>query len=97
MPPSRREYLKRRCRQADHNLAKAQDRIATIHKTVVVQHPELGPRLSALIGAIDGIRRDLLMYYRVSFAGSERGLWKSEDMDIILEQAQGVPDPHYEY
>jgi len=97
MPPTRREYLKRRCRQTDLNLHNAQVRLASIYKTVIVQHPELGPQLHALIGTIDGCRRALLLYYRGSFAGTEKGLWNSEDMDIILEQAQEVPDPHYEY
>lgn len=95
MPPTRREYLKRRSRQADVSLKRAQAYLATVHATVRVQHPELCPVLLAIIGQIDGIRRAILLYHRVAFGGTERDLWKSADMDIILERAETVPDPHY--
>jgi len=97
MPATRREYLKRRCRQTDHSLAKAQHYLATIYRTVMEQHPELGPEVFALIGAVDGCRRALLLYARRAFSSTSRGLWKSADMDRIVDEAQPVPDPHYEY
>ena len=95
MPPSRREYLKRRSRQADVSLRRAQEYLATVHATVRVQHPELCPVLLAMVGQIDGIRRAILLYHRATFGGTERDLWKSEDMDTILTQAEEVPDPRY--
>jgi len=49
--------------------------------------------LLAIIGQIDGIRRAILLYHREVFGGTERDLWKSEDMDRILAQADKVPDP----
>ena len=93
MPPSRREYLKRRSRQADVSLQRAQGYLATVHATVREQHPELCPVLLAIIGQIDGIRRAILLYHRSVFGGTERDLWKAEDMDRILEQADKVPNP----
>jgi len=96
MPPSKREYLKRRCRQADLNLRRAQKYLATIYATVHIQHPELTPVLLALLGQIDGNRRAIKIYYLEVFGGTQRDLWVEGDLDIILEEAKPVPSPHYE-
>jgi len=93
MPPSKREYLKRRCRQADINLRRAQKYLATIYATVHVQHPELTPVLLALLGQIDGIRRANKIYYLNVFGGTERDLWIEGDLNIILEQANPISTP----
>jgi len=95
VPPTRMEYLKRRCRQADINLRRAQKYLATIYKTIYLQHPELTPVLLALIGQIDGCRRSIFIYYRDIWGGTRRDLWKPGDVDIIIEEAEPVPDPHY--
>jgi len=95
MPPSKREYLKRRCRQADMSLRRAQCYLAAIYKTVHLQHPELTPVLLALLGQIDGNRRAVKIYYLDVFGGTERDLWIEEDLSIILEQAESVPTPRY--
>jgi len=93
MPPSKREYLKRRCRQADINLRRAQKYLATIYATVHLQHPDLTPVLLALLGQIDGIRRANKIYYLNVFGGTERDLWIAEDLDIILEEAKPISTP----
>jgi len=93
MPPSRREWMKRRCRQVDMSLRRAQCYWATIYKTVYVQHPELTPVLLALLGQVDGIRRANKIYYLDVFGGTERDLWSEGDLDIILEEARSVPGP----
>lgn len=95
MPVSRREYLKRRCRQADRSLRRAQCYLATINATIATQHAEYCPVLLAIVGQIDGIRRANWMYYRDVFGGTARDLWSSGDLDTILDQAEPVPDPHY--
>ena len=95
MPPSKREYLKRRCRQVDINLRRAQKYLATIYATVHVQHPELTPVLLALLGQIDGNRRAIKIYYLDVFGGTERDLWVEGDLSIILEEAEAIPTPHY--
>jgi len=97
MPVSRREWLKRRCRQADRHLRKAQMYLATIYATVNTQHPEMCPVLLAILGQIDGNRRANLLYYRDVFGGTRRDLWSPGDLDEILDQAEPVPDPHYDY
>lgn len=93
MPPSKREYLKRRCRQADINLRRAQKYLATIYATVHIQHPELTPVLLALLGQIDGNRRAVKIYYLNVFGGTERDLWVEGDLSIILEKAEAIPSP----
>lgn len=93
MPPSKREYLKRRCRQADLNLRRAQKFLATIYATVHVQHPDLTPVLLALLGQIDGNRRALKIYYLNVFGGTERDLWTDGDLSIILEEAEAISTP----
>jgi len=97
MPVSRREWLKRRCRQADRSLRRAQAYLATIYVTVNVQHPEMCPVLLAIIGQIDGVRRSNWLYYEGVFGGTRRDLWTPGDVDRILDQAEPVPDPHYDY
>jgi len=93
MPPSKREVLKRRCRQTDTALRRSQHYLATIYATVHVQHPELTPVLLALLGQIDGIRRANKIYYLNVFGGTERDLWIEGDLDIILEQARPISTP----
>jgi len=93
MPPSRREWMKRRCRQTDMALRRAQCYLATIYKTVYTQRSELTPVLLALLGQIDGIRRANKTYYLEVFGGTERNLWSEGDLDIILEEARSVPGP----
>lgn len=93
MPPSKREYLKRRCRQADNSLRRAQQYLATIYSTVHEQHRELTPVLLALLGQIDGIRRANRVYYLNVFGGTERDLWVEGDLDIILEEAKPISTP----
>jgi len=93
MPPSKREYLKRRCRQTDINLRRAQKYLATIYATVHVQHPELTPVLLALLGQVDGVRHAVKIYYLDVFGGTERDLWVEGDLGIILEEADPIPTP----
>ena len=93
MPPSKREYLKRRCRQTDTNLRRAQEYLATIYATVHVQHPELTPVLLALLGQIDGTRHAVKIYYLDVFGGTERDLWVDGDLGIILEEAEPILTP----
>lgn len=93
MPPSKREYLKRRCRQADMSLRRAQCYLATIYKTVHLQHPELTPVILALLGQIDGIRRGNKTYYLEVFGGTQRDLWVEGDLSIILDEAKPIIAP----
>jgi len=74
-------------------LRRAQGYLATIYATIYPQHPELCPVLLALMGQIDGCRRGVLTYYRDIYGGTHRDLWKSGDVDIIMDNAEPVPDP----
>jgi len=93
MPPNRRANLRRRFRQTDKSLRRAQEHLASIQETWIPQHPELQVSVMAFIGEIEGVRRSLLDLYRRTIGGTERKLWKPGDTDIILEEAKPIPDP----
>lgn len=93
MPPNRRANLRRRFRQTDESLRRAQTYLASIQETWIPQHPELQVSVMAFIGELEGVRRSLLDLYRRTIGGTERNLWKPGDTDTILEEAEPVPTP----
>ncbi|GAH19467.1 unnamed protein product [marine sediment metagenome] len=93
MPPNRRANIRRRFRQTDEALRRAQSYLASIQVTWLPQHPELEVTVLAHISQIEGVRRALLTLYRRTIGGTERSLWKAGDTDTILAEASPVPDP----
>jgi len=93
MPRTRREYLVRRVRQADHALRRASVHMASIRCTLVDQHPEHGAWIANYIRDLDQARVKLLWWHAYILGGSDRHLWKPADMDTILREAKPVPNP----
>lgn len=93
MPRTRREYLVRRARQADHALRRAQVHLACIRVTLAGQHPEHGPWLLGFIRDLDLARVKLFWWYAHILGGRKVHLWEPGDLDTILAEAKPVPDP----
>jgi len=94
MPPTKRENLKRRCRQCDGGLRKAQQHLASIYVTIHMQHPELTERLFGIMVQVECVRLAMLAFYQDVWGGTEEGLWNEQDLGIILRSAKPVWDPN---
>ena len=93
MPPNRVGYIRRRYRQTDAALKRAQEFLAMIHNTILPQHPDIAGSLMAEMDAIEHLRRLHLDYYREHWGGTERGLWRRGSLAVIIDTAPEIRGP----
>lgn len=93
MPPTRIENIKRKAKYTDNALRRATQHLADLHTTVGTQHQDASTLLLDLARDIDAVRRRLLDVYRDLWGGTEQGLWKAQDFDIIMNDGIVIPDP----
>ena len=93
MPPNRAANVRRKWRYVDNCLKRAMKHLSDIHFTVAPQHPDIGGAIYAELEYLDSQRRSVLDLYRAHWGGTERGLWKTGDFDIILEEGKLMHDP----
>ncbi len=91
MPYNRVANIRRRLRQTDGNIKRAMGFLADVMVTVAPQHLELGVLLYGRLCILDFERQYHLAFYRRHWSGTERGLWKPGDLDIIVEKAEVLP------
>ena len=93
MPPNRVANIRRKWRYVDNSLKRAMKHLSDILTTVEEQHLGVGLKILNQMLHIDALRAANLELYRKHWAGTERGLWKDEDFDIIVSEGKKIPDP----
>lgn len=93
MPPNTASRIRRRLRQVDHNLKRAQELLADVFVTVREQHPDIAGGLLSYILFLEGIRQYHLNLYRTCWGGTERGLWREGDVQDVFANAQPLRTP----
>ena len=91
MPYNRAANIRRRLRQVDFHLVRAMRFMADVMVTVGPQHPELGVQIYSRLFMLDFLRQYHLAFYREHWSGTERGLWKPGELDIIISEASILP------
>lgn len=97
MPRNRAGWLRRRMRQADDGLERAIRYLGEIRATFEeVGYQDLESETRAYMEKLDRIRQLHLEWYREVWGGTERGLWKEDDLQLVLDLSEPVPDPDYD-